>query len=109
MINVRVYDRELRAIPLYSITSGCVGLPAKFTFDSDWDGLTRTAKFRHGDTSAEVELETDECPVPATVLATPGGDLWIGVYGTDGNGKVAIPTVWGKAGHIYDGVTPAGE
>ena len=109
MINVRVYDRELRAIPLYPITSGSVGLPVKFTFTDEWDGLTRTAKFRHGETVAEVELAADTSTVPATVLADPGGDLWIGVYGSDASGNIAIPTVWGKVGHIFDGVTPAGD
>ena len=109
MISVRARDRDIHCTPLWPITSGSVGLPVKFTFDDEWDGLTKTVKFRNGNTAAEVTLSTNECAVPSTVLETPGGDLWIGVYGADANGKVAIPTIWGRAGHIHDGVTPAGE
>ena len=106
MINVRVDDREVHASTLDVITSGSVGLPVKFRFSDEWTGLTKTALFRNGDTTADVTLDSNTCAVPATVLVNPGKDLWIGVYGTDSGGNVAIPTVWGKAGHVHDGVTP---
>lgn len=109
MISVRVDGRETHVTTLYAITSGSVGLPVKFRFSDDWADLTKTARFRNGDTTVDVTLTSNSCTVPATVLATPGKDLWIGVYGADSGGDIAIPTIWGKAGHVYDGVTPVGE
>lgn len=106
MITVRVRDRDVYAIPLWPITTGSVGLPVAFDFDKAWDGLTRIAVFRGSDTDVEVALLTDACVVPPEVLTVAGGNLYIGVYGRDAYGTVVIPTIWGKAGHIYDGTEP---
>lgn len=106
MITVRVRDRDIYIIPLWPITSGSVGLPVAFKFDDAWDGLNRIAIFRGSDAEVEVALLTDACVVPPEVLTTPGGNLYIGVYGRDAYGTVVIPTIWGKAGYIYDGAVP---
>ena len=108
MIKVWVRDRDINAIPLWPITSGSVGLPAMFSFSDEWDGLTKTVIFRNGDVSEEVELTTNSCVVPTNALTEPGDNLWIGVYGTDAGDTTAIPTIWCKAGHVYDGVIPTG-
>lgn len=106
MITVRVRDRDVYAIPLWPITTGSVGLPVAFEFDEAWDGLTKIAVFRGSDTDVEVALLIDACVVPPEVLTVAGGDLYIGVYGRDAYGTTVIPTIWGKAGHIYDGTAP---
>ncbi len=106
MIAVRARDRDLYIVPLWPITSGSVGLPVVFNFDDAWDGLNRIAVFRGSEAENEVALLSDSCMVPPEVLATPGDDLYIGVYGRDAYGTIAMPTVWGKAGYIYDGTQP---
>lgn len=106
MITVRVRDRDVYAIPLWPITTGSVGLPVAFEFDEAWDGLTKVAVFRGSDTDVEVALLIDSCVVPPEVLTVAGGDLYIGVYGRDAYGTTVIPTIWGTAGHIYDGTAP---
>lgn len=108
MIKVRVRDRDVYATPLWPITSGSVGLPVSFAFSDEWDGLERTVIFRNGDVSEEVTLTSDACAVPAAALTEPGDNLWIGIYGTDTGGTTVIPTIWCKAGHIFDGVIPGG-
>ena len=108
MITVRVRDREVNALPLRHITSGSVGLPCAFSFDEAWEGLSKIATFRGSGAAVDVALLTDDCAVPAEVLATAGGDLFIGVYGANGAGTIVIPTIWVNAGYIYEGTEPSG-
>lgn len=51
-----------------------------FIFDSDWDGLTRTAVFKNGTISEEVLLIADAGTIPSGVISSPG-DLLVGVFG----------------------------
>ena len=50
------------------ITSGTVGLPVEFTFDSQWDGLTKVVMFRAGEVT-----QTIYEPAEGTVLAALDG------------------------------------
>jgi hypothetical protein len=91
------------------ITSGMVGLKAEFTFDSEWDGLAKTAVFRACDTKILlVGVDGGEVTVPWEVLKKPGVRLSIGVYGTNADGSIEIPTIWASACKIYEGVTTDG-
>ena len=86
------------------VTSGSVNLPVKFHFKGDeWDDLVKTAVFIGSGEERDVALITDECAVPADVLAEAGGDLKIGVYGRLANGATVIPTIWGRVQYIYEG------
>ena len=88
------------------ITSGTIGLPVEFTFDSRWDTLTKLTVFRAGDvaiTAAEPGV------VPWEVLEKPNVWLQIGVYGVNADGTVAIPTLWANVCVIHTGVNPDGE
>lgn len=88
------------------ITSGTVGLPVEFTFDSQWDGLRKMAAFRAGAKSFLVDNVITETTVPWEVLVTPGMRLEIGVYGVKEDGSVAIPTIWIPVGTIHPGANP---
>lgn len=103
MIHVIVRGTDIFVIPLGLLTSGGVGIPVTFDFDNTWDGLTKTAVFKVSETTEDAALTENACTVPAEVLATPGETLWIGVYGINNDHSLAIPTVWGKAGYIYEG------
>lgn len=116
MIVVKVRDREIRVAPTAPVTSGSVGLPVRWTFSEEWDGLTKTAVFRGSDTARDVLLTEDACVVPAEVLEQSGGPLEIGVRGvrvehdedTDEDVvSVVIPTIWGRIDRIYDGTIPS--
>ena len=93
----RVIDRPAR------ITAGTVGLPVEFSFDSQWDGLVKTAVFRVGDESQIAENLITKTAVPWEVLEKPGLCLEIGVYGVNPDGTEAIPTIWANVGVIRDG------
>ena len=91
------------------ITSGTVGLPVEFTFDSQWDGLTKIAVFRAGDIIKSVDLPGAETTVPWELLVSAGAWLSIGVYGVNADGSVAIPTTWANVRAINEGATPDGD
>ena len=97
----RVIEKPLR------ITSGTVGLPVEFTFDSQWDGLIKSYVFQAGHICKSViNPESEITTVPWEVLAKPGPCLSIGVYGVNADGSVAIPTVWANVSVIRLGARP---
>lgn len=91
------------------ITSGTVGLPVEFSFDSQWDDLRKIAVFQAGSAVRIVDEPTAKAVVPWEVLAEPGTWLCIGVYGINQDSTVVIPTVWASVGIIEQGVNPNGD
>lgn len=96
----RVIEKPLR------ITAGTVGLPVEFTFDSQWDGLLKTAVFQAEQVSRDEGLLNDATVVPWEVLEQPNVRLCIGVYGVNEKGSVALPTVWVNVCTIRAGANP---
>lgn len=88
------------------IVAGTVGLPVEFTFDSQWDGLVKTAVFSAGDTVLMVEDIESAATVPWEVLQKPGLWLMVGVYGEKADGTEAMPTIWANVSVIRPGAYP---
>lgn len=90
------------------ITSGSIGIPVRFVLSADFDGLANIAVFQGSGVSIDVALTASlECVVPHEVVAIAGGYLRIGVYGRNGDGTIAIPTVWAEAKRILQGTVPS--
>ena len=47
--------------------------------------------------------------MPWELLQSPGCRLWAGVYGTNPDGSLQIPTVWADLGVIQPGADPSGD
>lgn len=96
-----------------TLTGGMVGKTVTLNFSGEWDGLLRTAVFRAGNEIRDVVLEsaalTEDVVIPHEVLAQPERKLYLGVYGTDAAGTVALPTIWCELGPIRPGADPAGD
>ena len=107
MIILTATKNNLVARPTELITSGSVNVyPVAINFNSDWDGLVRTAIFRAGGTAISILLDdTNECTIPWEVLVKPGQRLEAGVYGTR-DGAVVLPTIWAGLGQIREGAEP---
>ena len=91
------------------VTSGTVGLKAEFSFDSQWDGLSKTAIFRACTEKRVLTCIDSEVTVPWEVLKKPGVWLSVGVYGTNTEGTIVIPTIWANAFLIVEGTTTDGD
>lgn len=99
----RVIERPAR------ITAGTVGLPVEFSFDSQWEGLEKTAVFQAGHVCKIVYRLTTETVIPWEVLEKPGAWLSIGVYGVNKDGSVAIPTTWASVCAVSVSAHPTGD
>lgn len=109
-IKVEVIGNIARVIEKPSrITSGTVGLPIEFTFDSQWELLRKVAVFRCGSVTKIVDNPGAETTVPWEVLKKPNAWLSVGVYGTNTDGTVVIPTIWANVCIIQTGVNPDGD
>lgn len=103
-IKIEVTGNIARVIEKPSrITSGTIGLPIEFSFDSQWNDMRKITVFRAGCTIKSVE---NPKTVPWEVLENPGVWLSVGVYGTNADGSVAIPTIWANVSPIHIGVNP---
>lgn len=105
MINIYVQKTLAKACSDAPITSGSVGLEVHFNFSSDWDGLSRTVVFETSEYYKEiVEIGSgDTAIVPENVMLQSGVKLYIGVYGTDNEGNIVVPTVYADCGEIKRG------
>lgn len=106
---IEVSRADARRIYCGTLTSGMVGVEVSFSFDASWDGLVRLATFKAGGTQKDVALKTDRAEIPHEVLAKPCSRLEVGVYGTDADGALVIPTVWADLGNVIRGAEPSGE
>ena len=85
-INVQCTDQRLRITDQPLIASGGVNEDVvNFTFDSSWDGFTKTAVFyQTEDAVYHMLVVNDSCSIPHEVLAEPGY-LLFGVFGVNGD------------------------
>lgn len=90
------------------LTSGSIGLTINFVFSPEWDGLLKTAVFDAGEAKIDVVLTSESCEVPPEVLACPGKQLFVGVFGELADKTLAIPTIYASAGTIRPGASPSG-
>lgn len=91
------------------MTAGSVGIQIGFGFDGAWDGLTKTAVFRGSGVRCDVVIgSTGQMLVPPEVMARAGAKVEVGVYGTNGQGTVVIPTVWVVLGKVAAGAALSG-
>lgn len=91
------------------LTCGMVGVPVTFFFDDVWKGLSKTAVFRAGGLTVDVVGVESDATVPWEVLRKTGCTLYVGVYGTQPDGSLVIPTLWAQAGVIQPGADPSGD
>ena len=91
------------------LTVGMVGAKAEFRFDEKWDELGKTAVFRQGNVTKDAAVFDGTVTIPWEVLQLAGVPVSIGVYGTNKNGTIVIPTVWVKTAPVQPGAYPSGD
>ena len=91
------------------LTSGMVGRKVRFLFSPEWEGLRKTAVFTAGEVTRDVPDIREEEVIPARVLEKPLEQLYVGIYGTNAQGDLVIPTVWVPGPVIKPGADPSGD
>lgn len=89
-----------------TLTSGMEGKQIRLDLDSSWDNLTKTAVFRAGEITRVVMNPDAAVTIPAEVLERPFVRLLVGIYGTDADGNLVIPTVMAEGPLIEPGADP---
>ena len=86
------------------LVSGMVGKQVRFEFSEEWNGLNKTAVYRAGPVICTSEDIGSVDIIPEKVLAKALWRLYVGVCGTDTEGKTVIPTMFVPGPFIHIGV-----
>ena len=109
MISIDVYSTRAVIRSQDPLTVGLVGGRVQFRFSDQWKSLVKTAVFRQGTVTRDIMGISQQAVIPWEVLQQPGLPVQIGVYGSDSNGKVVIPTVWAVTDPVAEGADPAAD
>lgn len=110
LANIQVSDVIAQSSGCDCITSGMIGATVTFVYTSPiWDGLRKTAVFAAGNVTRDVLNAGEVVAIPAEILRHPYVKLFAGIYGTDENGELVIPTVMAPVGMIWPGADPSGD
>ena len=91
------------------IPKGLVGGKVQIEYTDDiWSGLNKTVVFRSSITRDVLE-NGSEVIIPADVLERSGVKLYVGVYGTDAENNLGLPTFWANLGVIRDAADPEAD
>ena len=104
-----VSGTSIRSVWSHRITRGMIGAKVQIEYDGDsWQKLNRTAVFQ-GAVTKDVLNVANEVTIPTEVVAKSGLNLFMGLYGTDADNNIAIPTIWIPLGVIQSGADPSGD
>ena len=108
MVIARIEVSGTNATVVWSteIPKGLVGGKVQIEYtDEQWTNLNKTVVFR-GAVTRDVVDNSSEVEIPAEVLSRSGTNLYVGVYGTDTESNLGLPTFWAKLGIIRDAADP---
>ncbi len=108
-IKISVTENEITVVSCPAVTAGTVGLTVEFQFDTAWDGLEKTGVFRVNGKTMDVINMGSAAIVPWELLRAPGCRLYVGVWGSNADGSVQIPTLWADLGVIVPGADPLAD
>ena len=99
-----------RAIIYRPIPVGMIGGTARFEYsDPQWDGLTKTVVFQAGDVTKDVLNPGELVVIPPEITRQVRRNVLVGVYGTDSQQNLVIPTLWATIGMVRDATSPSGD
>lgn len=111
MILAKIRVNGVQALPVDAkhIPKGIIGGQIAFEYtDHMWDGLTKTVVFQ-GAVTKDVVNAGDLVTIPPEVVQRAVPSLHVGVYGTDAENNIAIPTLWADLGRIRAAADPSGD
>lgn len=89
---------------------GASGLKVEFLFtNSAWNNLAKTVVFRNQSTTYDAVLVDNCATIPHELLTNVMDSISVGIYGTDSEDSLAIPTLWAELGEISSAANPSGE
>ena len=99
-----------RAIIYRPIPVGMIGGTVRFEYsDRLWDGLNKTVVFQAGDITIDVLNPGELVVIPPEITQQVRRNVLVGVYGTDAQQNLVIPTLWATIGRVQDATSPSGD
>lgn len=99
-----------RAIIYRPIPVGMIGGTVRFVFsDPLWDGLNKTVVFQAGDITKDVVNPGELVVIPSEITQQVRRNVLVGVYGTDAQQNLVIPTLWATIGRVQEATSPSGD
>lgn len=106
---IEVSGTRARTVYANPITAGMIGAEVAVVYtDPVWDGLAKTVVF-YGAGTKDVVTQDQFVTIPAEVIAQDHVRLQVGIYGTDADTDLAIPTLWADLGTVKPGANPSGD
>lgn len=106
---IEVSGTRARTVYANPITAGMIGAEVAVVYtDPVWDGLAKTVVF-YGAGTKDVVTQDQFVTIPAEVIAQDHVRLQVGIYGTDADTDLAIPTLWADLGTVKPGADPSGD
>lgn len=108
MIELHVFNGNIKIVKPETITSGRVGHKVYISFDNKWENLIyKKATFKAGNLLKVIEIADNVneaiIEIPVEVLAYPNYDLEIGIKGYDSEFNTILPTKYQRLGRIHQG------
>lgn len=106
---IQVSGSNASLVSSESIPAGIVGAQIQINYAADiWQRLQKTVIFQ-GAVTKDVLTNSSIVTVPPEVVAKANVNLSVGVYGTDANGSIAVPTIWARLGTVRRAASPSGD
>lgn len=92
------------------IPVGLIGGTVRFAYsDPLWEGLSKTVVFQAGSITKDVVNPGELVTIPPEITRQLRRNVLVGVYGTDSQQNLVIPTLWATIGMVRDATSPSGD
>lgn len=111
MFEIRINSNKAWAVnreTLTRLSKNYDAVKIRMDLSSEWEDLSKIAVFRANDSMIDVPVMGEYLDIPPVMLQRENVHLLFGLYGTNTNGAVVIPTIWTDLGIVQPSPDPYG-
>ena len=111
MFEIRINSNKAWAVNRETLTrlgKNYDAVKIRLDLSSEWDNLSKIAVFRAQDSMIDVPVMGEYLDIPPVMLQRENVHLLFGLYGTNTDGAVVIPTIWTDLGIVQPSPDPYG-
>ena len=111
MFEIRINSNKAWAVNRETLTrlgKNYDAVKIRLDLSSEWDNLSKIAVFRAQDSMIDVPVMSEYLDIPPVMLQRENVHLLFGLYGTNTDGAVVIPTIWADLGIVQPSPDPYG-
>lgn len=111
MFEIRINSNKAWAVNRETLTrlgKNYDAVKIRLDLSSEWEALSKIAVFRAQDSMIDVPVMGEYLDIPPVMLQRENVHLLFGLYGTNTDGAVVIPTIWTDLGIVQPSPDPYG-